>query len=88
MAVPATAPISPMITELLIDAGLSGRPTPESIGTSIAHVDGICLSHEHSDHISAARILQKRHDLPVYANGGTIEAIRNHPKESSGATTV
>ena len=73
-------------TEILIDAGLSGRQIEqrlESIGTSIAHVDGICLSHEHSDHISAARILQKRHDLPVYANGGTIEAIRNHPKESS-----
>ena len=73
-------------TEILIDAGLSGRQIEqrlESIGTSIAHIDGICLSHEHSDHISAARILQNRHALPVYANGGTIEAIRNHPKESS-----
>jgi len=67
-------------TRLLIDAGLSARAITEKlnqIGVDIADINGICVSHEHTDHIAAVRVLQRRHEIPVYANSGTLEALRS-----------
>lgn len=65
-------------TSILIDAGLSGRETKQrldQIGIPIAEVRGICLSHEHNDHTSGLRVLHRRHQIPIYANSGTVEAM-------------
>jgi phosphoribosyl 1,2-cyclic phosphodiesterase len=65
-------------TRILIDAGLSARRTVErlaAIGERIEQIDAICVSHEHGDHIAGIRVLQKTHNIPLYANAGTLDGI-------------
>ncbi len=66
-------------TGLLIDAGLSARQTIErleSIGVCPSQLAAICVSHEHSDHVRGVSVLHKRLGIPLYANAGTVEALR------------
>lgn len=70
-------------TRILVDAGISGRQTVrrlEEIGVSIEAIDAICVSHEHDDHTGGVGILYKRHQIPVYANGGTADALSRRPR--------
>lgn len=70
-------------TALLVDAGLSAREIGrrlEGIGAGVAGLRGVCVSHEHGDHTAGLRILQQRHGVPLYANSGTIDALRRDPK--------
>ena len=70
---------------ILIDAGLSAKETCrrlDEIGIDISFIKGICISHEHSDHISGARVLQKKYGIPVFTNAGTLDAMKNSPKFS------
>jgi len=72
-------------TRILIDAGLSARQVAvrlEQIGVVPESINGICVSHEHGDHIAGIRVLQKRHGIPVYANAGTLNGIMRQPKSS------
>jgi phosphoribosyl 1,2-cyclic phosphodiesterase len=65
-------------TRILVDAGLSARKTAErlaQIGERVEDIDAICVSHEHGDHITGIRVLQKSHGIPVYANAGTLERL-------------
>lgn len=67
---------------LLIDAGLSAREITRrlgDLGCDPASVQGICVSHEHSDHTAGLLQLNQRHDIPVYANRGTSEALMRGP---------
>lgn len=66
-------------TRILIDAGLSGRETDRRlalIGESSASIQGICLTHEHTDHTTGLAALHLRAGIPLYANAGTIDAVR------------
>jgi phosphoribosyl 1,2-cyclic phosphodiesterase len=63
---------------LLIDAGLSGKKIEQSfkqIGVSLTDLDGILVSHEHSDHIKGVGILARRYNLPIFANEKTWSAM-------------
>jgi len=65
-------------TTLLVDAGLSARQITtrlHAIGRNITDVDGILLTHEHSDHTGALGVLCRSTPLPVYANRLTAEAL-------------
>jgi len=65
-------------TALLIDAGLSARQTRlrlERIGVDMADIAGICISHEHTDHVAGLKVLSKQTQTPLYANGGTARAV-------------
>ena len=65
-------------TRILIDAGLSAKQVAvrlEQIGIVPESINGICVSHEHGDHIAGIRVLQKRHGIPVYANAGTLNGL-------------
>lgn len=73
-------------TRILIDAGLSARQVAlrlNELEVTPEQIDGICISHEHGDHINGLRVLQKRHGIPVYANAGTLNGIRrqNSPEQ-------
>ena len=50
-------------TRILIDAGISARRIKQELaacGQDIAELDGIFITHEHSDHISGLANLSKR----------------------------
>ncbi len=66
-------------THLLIDVGISGKRTEaglQELGLSGRDLDGIFITHEHSDHISGLKVLARKYEIPLYATGGTIDAIR------------
>jgi phosphoribosyl 1,2-cyclic phosphodiesterase len=59
---------------ILIDAGLSAREIERrlrQIDCSPTTLDGVLISHEHSDHIQGVGALARRYKLPVYANPST-----------------
>jgi len=69
-------------TGLLVDAGLSGKETLrrlEALQLSPSRVRAICVSHEHNDHTSGLRALQRKYGLDLFANAGTIEALNRSP---------
>ena len=64
-------------TSLLIDAGLSGIEIERRLrsrGLDPEKLDGILVSHEHSDHIQGVGVLSRRYKLPVYINSKTRKA--------------
>lgn len=54
---------------LLFDAGISARCVESRlarVGKSIADVEALFITHEHSDHIRCAHIYSKKFHLPIY----------------------
>ncbi|MGY4688241.1 MBL fold metallo-hydrolase [Salibacterium sp. K-3] len=65
---------------LLIDAGLSGKKIENlfaQISRSPADIDGVLITHEHSDHIKGAGVLARKYQLPLYANPKTWQAMES-----------
>ncbi len=66
--------VSSGTSNILIDAGLPGKKIDEaliSIGKKPSEIDGIFITHEHSDHIKGAGVLSRKYDIPIYANDKT-----------------
>lgn len=64
-------------TGILIDAGFSGKMIEKRlqvIDRELESVRGLCLTHEHNDHIQGAGVLSRRCRIPAYANVGTFRA--------------
>lgn len=62
---------------LLFDAGISGRAAEERLaihGRDIRSVEGLFISHDHSDHIRSMGVFQRKFGLPVYVTRGTLNA--------------
>jgi phosphoribosyl 1,2-cyclic phosphodiesterase len=69
-------------TAILIDAGLSARQILhrlQLIGSNIDRLNGIVLTHEHTDHTRGLIVICRSKPLPVYANRLTAEAITTGP---------
>jgi len=65
-------------TRLLIDAGLSGRQIRQrllGIGRAPENLNGILITHEHTDHIQGLVGLAAKLRIPIYCNRLTREAI-------------
>lgn len=63
---------------VLIDAGRSARQLDGMLklcGIDPLAVQGILVTHEHSDHISGLRVFAKKYGIPVYGSAGTLGAI-------------
>lgn len=59
---------------LLVDAGISCRRITSALGelgVDPAALLGVCITHEHSDHISGLATLTKKYRLPIYTSPGT-----------------
>lgn len=70
--------ISHKNTILLADCGLSCKSLEQSLrglGLSACDIDGILVTHEHSDHIKGVAVTSKKYDIPVYATVKTHEAM-------------
>lgn len=66
-------------THVLVDAGISGKRVENglhSMGLTGHDIDGILVTHEHSDHISGLGVLCRRYRIPVYTTPGTAAAIK------------
>lgn len=66
-------------THLLVDVGISGKRTEaglKELGISMRDIDGILITHEHTDHIAGLGVLARKYGTPIYATDGTIRAIR------------
>ncbi len=66
-------------SSVLIDTGISGKRVEQglnSIDMTLSDVDGILVTHEHSDHIKGLGVLARRYHLPIYATEGTISAMK------------
>ena len=65
---------------VLVDAGISGKRIEaglNEIGLKTAEMDGILVTHEHSDHIKSLGVFwQGNMDFPCTATQGTIDAIK------------
>lgn len=67
-------------TKILIDAGESAKKIVDALfnfNISITDIDGIVVTHEHSDHTKAIPILSKRYNVPIYANVETFNAMES-----------
>ena len=64
---------------IMIDAGISGKRIENglnSIGLKTSEMQGILITHEHSDHIQGLGVVARRYGIPMYATQGTIAAIK------------
>ena len=64
---------------ILIDGGISCKRINErleaQIGINAGDIDGILVTHEHTDHIQGLEVLAKRFNTPIYATCGTWQGI-------------
>lgn len=66
-------------THVLIDAGISGKRIENGLhefDLKANEMQGILVTHEHSDHIAGVGVLARRYGIPIYSTRGTIEAIK------------
>lgn len=62
-------------THLLVDAGISGKKVEfglNSLDLTTGDLDGILVTHEHSDHIKGLGVVARKCGVPIYATQGTI----------------
>lgn len=68
---------------LLFDAGISGKQAEDRLarhGRNIRDVDGLFISHDHSDHTRAVGVFQRKFGMPVYITNPTLKAIQRNQK--------
>lgn len=66
-------------THLLVDTGISKKRIEEGLHKleiKGEELDGILITHEHSDHIQGLGVFSRKYGIPVYATPGTISGIR------------
>ncbi len=66
-------------THILIDTGISKKRVEEGlseIDLSPKDLNGIFITHEHSDHISGLGVLSRKYNIPIYGTHETLEAIK------------
>lgn len=65
-------------THILIDVGISKKRIEEGlnkIGLTLSDINGILVTHEHSDHIKSLGVVLRKYDIPVFSAKETIEEI-------------
>lgn len=67
-------------TRILIDAGMPGKyleSALKEIDENPKELDGIFITHEHTDHTKGVGVLSRKYNIPIYANEETWEKINN-----------
>lgn len=65
-------------SHILVDAGISNKRIEQGlneIGLKGAELDGIVITHEHSDHVKGLGVLARKHGIPIYGTRETLEEI-------------
>ena len=66
--------------KILIDAGLPGKKIDaalQEINQNPKDLNGIFITHEHSDHVKGVGVLSRKYDIPIYANADTWSAMES-----------
>lgn len=64
---------------VMIDAGISGKRIEEGMNTydyTTSDMDGVLITHEHSDHVQGLGVISRKYHLPIYATEKTVDAIQ------------
>ena len=65
-------------THLLVDVGISGKRMEQGLNElelTGKDIDGILITHEHSDHIKGLGVVARKYQIPIYTTGGTVDAL-------------
>lgn len=68
-------------THLLVDTGISKKRIEaglRELEIKGDELDGILITHEHSDHIQGLGVFSRKYEVPIYATPGTIEGIKSY----------
>ncbi|MBR5701548.1 MAG: MBL fold metallo-hydrolase [Oscillospiraceae bacterium] len=68
---------------LLVDAGLSLKRIRACLadeGLALDELNGILVTHEHSDHVAGLAMVSKYTNLPMFMSGGTARALLRQTK--------
>lgn len=77
-------------SHILVDAGISNKRVEQGLnmlGLQGSELDGVVITHEHSDHIKGLGVLARKHHVPIYGTRETLEAVAantslgEYPKE-------
>ncbi len=66
---------------ILVDVGMSTKQTLlqlESRGIDPSTIDGIFITHEHSDHVKGLKVFASKFQIPVYMTQGTMDELERH----------
>lgn len=66
---------------ILVDVGVSTKKVVEALQTidvKPEEIDGILITHEHSDHIGGLGVFLRKYNIPVYGTSKTLEAVTNY----------
>lgn len=65
-------------TKLLVDAGESSKKIESALNelnVDASQIDGILVTHEHTDHVKGLLSFSKKFNVPIYANRETLDAL-------------
>lgn len=68
-------------SRILIDVGISGKKVIaglEEIEVDPSTIQGIFITHEHSDHIKGVGIFSRKYDIPIYATEKVWETMMTY----------
>lgn len=72
--------------KILIDCGVSCKKLTEALSylnVNLNDINAIILTHEHLDHVKGLQVTCKKYNIPIYANSGTFNGIKqNIPDEN------
>ncbi len=70
-------------TKILVDCGISAKKTTDLLRDNdidVKEINGIFITHEHSDHINGISVLSRKHNIPVYATSKTWDYMLDNEK--------
>jgi len=65
-------------SHIIVDTGVSKKKVEEGLSKLDlcgSDINGLLITHEHSDHIGGLGVFLRKYPVPVYATKGTIDAI-------------
>ena len=65
-------------TKILVDCGVSCKKVEEALSAlnvDPTSIDGILITHEHSDHVKGLGTFSKKFDVPIFANTETLNSM-------------
>jgi phosphoribosyl 1,2-cyclic phosphodiesterase len=71
-------------TTVMLDCGFNIRETERRlarVGRLPGEIDGIVVTHEHSDHVGGVFKFARRHGIPVWLSFGTFQAVQRDCKD-------